>query len=207
MSQCPVKLYARDDGPICYEVNFFARAEESSERFVRELLAIEYTSHWASLRTRPLSSGQTGSTLPRVRALTRLEADTAQFLLADMTERNEDGYGRELTILTKKSDNALDICSFDGCSRSLEDFIRSQTGPLEIVYFQLDDSPNYFFVKSASREGIETLLAKQKLIPVEKECTLRYGKLGRVQIESTRNNILALAFPHDPRTKGLKRVP
>jgi hypothetical protein len=207
MPQRRVKLYARDDGPICYEANFFVRAEESSERFVRELLEMEYTSHWASVRTRPLPSSQTGSTLPRVRTLTRLDADTAQLLLADMTERNEDGYARELTILATKSDIALDICSFDGCSRSLEDFIRSQPGPLEMVYFQLDDSPNYFFVNSAGRGGIETLLAKQKLIPVEKECTFPYRKLGRVQIESTRNNILALAFPLDPRTKGLKRVP
>ena len=207
MAQCGVKLYRREDGPVCYEANLFPGITRSSEAFVSQLLTQNCISHWASLRTRPLPATQAGDSSPRVRAITSLHADTAQLLVADLTEQNEDGYGRELTILTTRGAGVSEVPSFDVISHLLEDFVSRQAGPLEMVYFQFDDSLSYVFVKSQRCQPIESFLASQKLAPVERKCSFPYKKLGRVRIEFTRNNILRLLFPGDPRTKILKRVP
>lgn len=206
MTPCRVKLYSRDNAPVCYEANLFPGMTRSPEKFIRQLLMTGHSSYWASVRTRPPML-QTDAPSPRARALTQLNSDTLDLLSADMTEQNEDGYGRELTILTARDGNANESRSFDDASWLLEEFVGRQTGPLELVYFQLDDSPSYVFVKVLCSQAIESFLADQKLHPVEKKCILPYRKLGRLQIESVRNNILALSFPDDPRTKDLRRVP
>jgi len=208
MARCTVKLYGREDGPVCYEANLFPGIiTRSSEAFVGQLLTQGCTSHWASLRTRPLPAAQKGDSLPRARAITRLHGDTAQLLVADLAEQNEDGYGRELTILTTRGADAGEVPSFDIISHLLEDFVYRQASPLEMVYFQFDDSLSYVFVRSQCCQPIESFLASQRLTPVERKCSFPYKKLSRVRIEFTRNNILRLLFPGDPRTKMLKRVP
>ena len=67
-----------------------------------------------------------------MRALTRLHAGTAQLLVADRAEQNEDGYGRELTILTARGAGANEMRSFDVLSQLLEDFVyRVRQAPRE----------------------------------------------------------------------------
>ncbi len=213
MTRCPVKLYSRADGLACFEasllpfeVNPIPRARDFAKSLADQLHIANYTSFWASMRTRPVHGLDVIDSSPRERRpLTQLNTESVPSLAADLAERNEDGYGRELVALITETGAVKCIGIFDEVKQLLDDFIQNQTGFLEMVIFQFDDSPNYVFVKSGSLPlGIENLLASWNLTPVDQKCHLPYRQLGKVQIESIRNNILALSFPGDPHIKNLR---
>lgn len=206
MAQCRVKFYSRDDGPTCYE-SYLSSNRADSVDIVGQLRVAEHNFFWASRPTRYSPIVQTGDSSRRARGLTRLNTETASDLVADLTEETHDGFGRELAILIIQASSPA-IETFDDLKQLLADFINDQKSLVEMVFFQFDDSPKYLFVKSqVPSPEIQHLLTNWGLFPVEKKCCFPYRKLGRVKIESTWNNVLALSFPDDPRSKLLKCVP
>lgn len=143
--------FARDTGPICYELPIFGSGDESDDAAIDELLGSRLSWLWESAtRERRAAAGSSGS-----RELTSLDAARRPQLVADLRYRDEDRFGRFVALYGVRQAAAL---SPESLAEQIGRFA-GESGPLEAVIVQLGDCPDeYLFVGHEPTPELEALL-------------------------------------------------
>jgi len=129
--------YSRYSGAICFELPLLGPSGRPPRDLVEQLLASDLEWLWIS-ETRP--PGPNHRAEVAARALTHLTNSTAQSLIADLSERDQDGYGRFVALFgVRKIAERLE-------SGWLQDELRrlaaEEDGDLQLVVVQIGDAPN-----------------------------------------------------------------
>ncbi len=141
-------IYLRDHGPICYEVPVFADPLVRKE-LPTQLLLSDLNWLWESGRRHDIDETHSAfdTLLPNKRFITLLTQNNVNLFLADLEERDVDGYGRWIHLfgVDQTSERAMlkpsEILSF------LHEFSTNESGPIRIVIVQVSDIENeYMFM-------------------------------------------------------------
>jgi hypothetical protein len=200
-------FYVRRDGCVCYEGDFLA-GRKAVEELLQQLLSLDAAWLWASLRRRPLPQESGFPALPASRPLTQLRLENSDALVADLLERDVDGYGRSIFLIGIDGNSLAGIESELGLESCLIKFALQGSGPIHMILLQPGDAQDFVFVPpEPSRIGVDALrcLGVNQATP---EKTRKYSELRGLQLESVINRIIAIAFgkvPHHPKDAGNRK--
>jgi hypothetical protein len=192
-------LYARDQGPQCFEAEILFQ-HESAEAFVEQLRKCRLTWYWQSVREEGQAVPPGQPELPRYRPLTLLTAQNWNDLVLDIDEKVGIWYSGNPTLATVGLEiesisewRNLMLFGVDGelaapVEASLDEAAQrflQDLGPLEIVLDRVQDLPYefLFFRHQISRE-VRCLLDAWRLDPENTPKVKPYKKLRVSQAES-----------------------
>jgi hypothetical protein len=190
-------LYARDQGPQCFEAEIIFQCE-SAETFVEQLRECRLTWYWQSVREegQPAPVGQ--PELPRYRPLSLLTDQNCHDLVLDIDEKvgifeenwtlatvgfEVEPYSEHRNLmlfgLGAELANPVEASLEDATQRFLQDL-----GPLEIVLNRVQDLPyEFLFFRQHISPEVHSLFDKWGLNP--KNVKMKpYKKLRASQAES-----------------------
>src|SRR5688500_2009925 len=148
-------LYNRQEGPVGWEAMVFPATDQSGHSLVRLLLESGLEWWWESTRSHPEQVGSDPS-LPETRPLTRLHSGSAEALLRDLAETDEDEYRRVLTLVATAAGSPA---PGPGLRAPLAAFCQREVGPVRAVVLQVgDSSTEHVFVPHQPVPAGQTLL-------------------------------------------------
>jgi len=132
-----VSRYSRDSGAICFELPLLGPSGRPPRDLVEELLASDLEWLWIS-ETRPPSPNQRADVVAR--ALTHLTDSTTPALVTDLSERDQDGFGRFVALFgVRKVPERLES---GWLHDELVKLAAEEDGDLQLVVVQIGDTPN-----------------------------------------------------------------
>ncbi len=162
--------YIREDGLRCLELPLFGDAQ-SVRSTVNELMTAQLGWLWESTR-------RDGSLK---RSLTRLSALNAEALVADLSDRDDDGFGREIVIYGIETDAIL---RQDEVKDSVARFLQGSQSPIQLVIVQAGDDPDArIFVRVGSAPVVEALLGSLGILGYTKGDEKPYKQLRSARLE------------------------
>lgn len=188
-------LYARDQGPICYETQLLDLDNKSSLKdFIQQLLTASICWHWASIRTEEVGEDSEVKDLPEIRPYAHLRSNTAEDLFNDILEENQDRYGRGLVIIGVDPDLTIPTFSREWLSMALEAFLQKEEGSIKIILIRIGDMrEQYIFIPHNPIAPVKKLLERCGVIPSSIVKSRKYEHLRLVKLESLSDSILNLA--------------
>jgi len=197
-------FYSRSDGCVCYEGDFLA-GRQAVEELPQRLLALDAAWSWASIRVRSLPKESEFSVLPASRPLTQLRRENSDTLVADLLERDVDGYGRSIFLIGIDGNSLADIKSGLGLESCLNKFALQGSEPIHLILLQPGDARDFVFVPPEPSRIAADALQRLGVNQSTPEKTRKYSELRGLQLESVTNMIIAIAFgkvPHHPKDAG-----
>lgn len=183
-------LYAREQGPQCFEAEILFQCE-SAETFVDQLRECRLTWYWQSVREEGQVVLPGLPVLPRYRPLTLLTDQNWHDLVLDTNEEVETYIGdddpppgehRNLMLFGLGAELA------SPAEASLEEANRlflQDLGPLEVLFHRVQDLPyEYLFFRHEISHEVHCLLDKWRLDPENVPKVKPYKKLRLSQAES-----------------------
>ena len=162
--------YVREDGLRCLELPLFADAQ-SVRSTLNELMTAQLGWFWESAR-------RDGSLN---RSLTRLSPLNAEVLVADSSDRDDDGFGREIVIYGIETDAIL---RQDEVKDSVARFLQGSQSPIQLVIVQAGDDPDArIFVRIGSAPVVEALLGSLGITGYTKGDEKPYKQLRSARLE------------------------
>jgi len=186
-----VVLYSRERGPVCYEIPLFGEEHTLGER-TRQLLSSGLDWHWVSARARAADGPSERPSLPETRELTPLTPESVASLVADLKERDIDGYGR--TVLLAGAEPARpDAAPAAAFEEALRAFSERGDGPVRIVVVQIGDSPaEHVFVPHQPPAQVVQLLRSWRILPNAPGKIRPYDELRLASLESALRSMKSL---------------
>lgn len=192
-------LYARDQGPQCFEAEILFQ-HESAEAFVEQLRKCRLTWYWHSVREEGHSAISGQPVLPRYRPLTLLTDQNCQDLVLDLDEVVDildienrtlatvgidfEPYVEHRNLMLFGLDGELpapvEVSLDEATQRFLQDL-----GPLEVLFDRSQDEPyeRLYFRHQISPE-VRCLLEASHLDPEHPPKVRAYKKLRICQLET-----------------------
>jgi hypothetical protein len=192
-------LYARDQGPQCFEAEIILQYD-SAEEFVEQLRECRLTWYWQSVREEGQPPFPEQPELPRYRPITLLTDRNRHDLVLDIDEKVGIVHMENRTLATV----GLDIEPWSECRNlmlfglgaelaapvelSLDEagkrFLQD-LGPLEIVFHRIQDlTYEFLFFRHHISPDVHCLLDAWQLDPEHPPKTRPYKKLGSAQLEN-----------------------
>jgi hypothetical protein len=179
-----IRLYWRDNGPICYEARFFD-SERGLRQWASDLLGSSLKWYWASsLRTQNL-----GERRERFgeRPLTRLTSSSLGLFLQDFLYRDENGWGRHIAVFGASVWPEETTGSISGLSAAIKKevkrFIEGLPEAPQAVVVMDGIGPDQIFVRQPMTADVMVLLDKWQLREEERIEKVPYHRLGVSRIE------------------------
>lgn len=171
--------YSRSRGAVCFELPLLGPLGRPPTDLVEQLLASNLEWLWIS-ETRPPSPDQRGDVATR--ALTHLTESTSRSLIAELSERDEDGYGRFLALFgVRKLPHRLEPTWLHEGLRKLA---AEQDGGVELAVVQIGDTPNdYVYVRRDPSDGAAQLLDEWNIGEASSFEEKKYRALGVATLE------------------------
>lgn len=183
-------LYARDQGPQCFEAVIIFQYE-STEAFVEQLRQCQLTWYWHSVREEGQVVLPGLPVLPRYRPLTLLTDQNWHDLVLDINEELDTYIGdddpppgehRNLMLFGLDTELAapVEVSLDEAGKRFLQDL-----GPLEIVLDRVQDLRyEFLYFRRPISSEVRSLLDAWRLDPEHAQKVRPYKKLGTAQLES-----------------------
>lgn len=146
--------YSRDSGAICFELPLLGPSGRAPRDLVEELLASDLEWLWTS-ETRPPSPNQRADVVSR--ALTHVTDLTVPALVADLSDRDQDGFGRFVALFgVRKVPERLES---GWLHDELGRLAAEEDGDLQLVLVQIGDTPNdYVYVRRDPSGSVARML-------------------------------------------------
>lgn len=146
--------YSRDSGAICFELPLLGPSGRSPRDLVEELLASDLEWLWTS-ETRPPGPNDRADVVAR--ALTHVTDSTAPALVADLSERDQDGFGRFVALFGVRQ--VPERLESGWLQDELGRLAMEEDGDLQLVAVQIGDTPNdYVYVRRDPSSGAARML-------------------------------------------------
>jgi hypothetical protein len=178
-------LYARDQGPQCFEAEIIFQGE-SAEAFAEQLRKCPLKWYWHSVREEGRLAVPGQPALPRYRPLTLLTDQNWHDLVLDIKEEIDIAPGyceyRNLMLFGLNADLAalVEASLGEATQRFLQDI-----GPLEIVFSRIQDlTYEFLFFRHQISPEVRCLLDAWQLDPKHPPKVRPYEKLQSAQAES-----------------------
>jgi hypothetical protein len=176
-------LYVRDHGVICVEASILG-SDAAIAELPRQLLSSGMAWYWESARREAPREDHVSLGLPDERSLTALTDQSGALLVADLRERDRDGYGRSLALFGLDAEHRAAGGSREGWRAVLREFATHETGPVRIVLVQPGDAnEDYVFVPHVPAAATRVLLERWSIQPDAAHDRRPYRRLGIMQLE------------------------
>lgn len=187
--------YLREEGPICYETEIFDMNNRLAlESLVKEMLSVELSWYWISARARPVPEETQYNFLPEERALTRLDSSSVDSFIDDLSERDEDGYGRFIAVFGfDKNIQSLNPDA-DQFKFAVNEFLEKEEAPLSLIIVQVGDSPwEHIYVSQTPKPPVKRLFNMWNIQTSAITWERSYKELHIAQVESLLDSIYKVA--------------
>lgn len=187
--------YLRNEGPNCYETKIFNLNNRLAlKTLIEEMLSTELIWYWISARTRLASDEVQDTFLPEERSLTPLNSDNINSFIDDLSETDEDGYGRFIAVFGFNNNICPPYLTADQFKSAVIEFLENEEGALCLILVQVGDSPwEHIYVSHSPQQKVKRLLNAWNILPSEITWKRSYKELYTAQIESFLNSIYKVA--------------
>jgi len=176
-------VYVRDHGAICVATSILG-SDEAIAGLPRQLLSSGMAWYWESCRREPPCDEHVHLDLPDERPLTPLTEPSEALLLADLRERDVDGYGRYFASFGLDADHRTMPASREAWRAVLRTFAADEAGPVRIVLVQPGDAnEDYVFVPHVPTASTRALLERWGIHLDAARDRRPYRRLGVMQLE------------------------
>lgn len=190
-----ISLYLRNAGPVCYEAEVLPLNDKQAlENWVTKLLSTGLIWCWESGRARPPANVAPYIILPEQRPLTLLNSMQKEALIADLSERDIDGYARFIAIFGLDKEAVISELDADWLKNALKEFIEQEAGAIHVAIVQVGDSEKEnIFVRNNVVEPVRLLLESWGITRSTIDKTVPYNRLYLAKLESLCESVLTIA--------------